>query len=115
MTRRSLTARALLVIGLAGCSGRGATTSPTTVTVDVYTPGNTFSPFSLRTVVGAVVRFNIFGGEDHNVIFSRSVTGAPADINVVRNVIVSRTFDTKGTFPYSCTVHPGMIGEVIVE
>jgi plastocyanin len=25
------------------------------------------------------------------------------------------TFDQAGTFPYACTVHPGMEGEVVVE
>ena|ERR1051325_8585081 len=83
-------------------------------TFDVYTPGNTFSPFSARVSVGTVVRFNIYG-DDHNVIFSHTVAGSPADINVVRDQVVSRTFTTKGTFSYSCTVHPGMNGEIVVQ
>jgi plastocyanin len=28
---------------------------------------------------------------------------------------VSRTFNTIGTFPFICTVHPGMAGEIVVE
>lgn len=83
-------------------------------TVDVYTPGNTFSPFSMNVSVGGVVRYNIFG-EDHNVIFSKTAVGYPADINIVKDTIVSRTFSTKGTFTYTCTVHPGMNGEIVVQ
>lgn len=100
---------------LLGCGGGGdAPVAPVVTTVDVFTTGNTFSPFSTRIAVGTMVRFNIFG-DDHNVIFSKVVPGSPADVNVVRNVIVSRTFGAKGTFAYSCTVHPGMDGEVVVQ
>ena len=87
---------------------------PKPPTIDVYTPGNTFSPFTANLVVGGVVRFNIFG-EEHNVIFTPGTPGAPPDVNVVRNVIVERTFPTAGDFPYTCTVHPGMNGEIIVR
>ena len=105
-----------LALGLlVGCSGGGdAPVAPTTQPADVFTTGNTFSPFSTRIAVGTVVRFNIFG-DDHNVIFSRAVEGFPADINVVRNVVVARTFGTRGTFSYTCTVHPGMDGEIVVK
>ena len=102
---------ALLLLGLA-CGGDPAAPAPPTV--DVYTPGNTFSPFSMRVSAGTVVRYNIFG-DDHNVIFSHVALGYPEDINVVRDIVVSRTFSTKGTFSYSCTVHPGMNGEVVVQ
>ena len=80
---------------------------------DVFTPGNVFSPFSTIIAVGGTVRFNI-SGDQHNVIFG-AVTGAPANVNVVQNVVASRTFTTRGTFPYDCTVHPGMSGQVVVQ
>ena len=100
------------VVGAAGCHKSAAAPDPQTV--DVYTPGNSFSPFSTRVLAGAVVRYNIYG-DDHNVIFSHAVAGYPADINVVKDVVVSRTFPTKGTFSYTCTVHPGMNGEIVVQ
>jgi plastocyanin len=104
---------------LAGCGGGDAKspttpTTPTTQDAEVFTPGNTFSPFSTTIAVGATVKFNITG-VPHNVIFVRTQAGAPADINVVSNVVVSRTFATRGTFPYDCTVHPGMSGQVVVQ
>lgn len=109
------TLRLLAVALLLGCSGgRDSPVAPTSAPADVFTTGNTFSPFSTRITVGMVVRFNIFGG-DHNVIFARTIDGGPADINVVRDVIVPRTFGAKGTFAYTCTVHPGMDGEVVVR
>jgi plastocyanin len=89
-------------------------TEPGPDIVEVFTPGNTFSPFTVTIDVGDVVRFQIFG-DDHNVIFASGQTGAPADVNVVRDVTVDRTFTASGTFGYSCTVHPGMNGEVVVR
>jgi plastocyanin len=113
-SRIALALPALLGAALLGCS-KGSTTAPASnaAVADVYTPGNTFSPFSLSVPKGTTVRFNIFG-ENHNVIFDRAVSGAPTDINVVKDVIVTRQFTTGGTFSYLCTVHPGMTGEIVV-
>ena len=112
MTRSRIALAATLTgLTLAGC---GDPSQPKPGTVDVFTPGNTFSPFTANVSAGGVVRFNIFGVE-HNVIFSRATPGYPDDINVVKDVVVERVFAVAGTFPYSCTVHPGMNGEVVVK
>jgi plastocyanin len=50
----------------------------------------------------------------HNVFFD-SVPGAPADIpgsNAGNSV--SRTFASAGTYAYSCHIHPGMRGSIVV-
>ncbi len=83
-------------------------------TFDVNTSGEDFLPTVLTVPVGATVRFNIFG-DIHNVLFDHSVPGAPQDIQQTINVIVPRTFNTRGTFPYDCTLHPGMSGEIVVQ
>lgn len=80
---------------------------------EVTMPGNTFSPFLTTIGVGGTVTFR-FGSVDHNVIFN-AITGRPADIQITRNVNVARTFNTRGLFPYDCTVHPGMSGQVEVK
>lgn len=102
---------AALMLAAASCAE--TITEPAPI-VDVFTPGNSFSPFSATVTVGGTVRFNIFG-DDHDVDFTGSATGRPEDIIVVRDTVVSRTFSTKGTFPYACNVHPGMNGQVIVQ
>ncbi|MCU0616854.1 MAG: hypothetical protein MUD17_07225 [Gemmatimonadaceae bacterium] len=111
----------LLSLTLAACGGGGdsAPTDPNPArpdTLDVFTPGNVFSPTSAEIRRGDLIRFRISESPDrrgHNVIFSTN--GAPANIPVVKDTSVLRTFNTAGTFPYTCTVHPGMDGEVIVR
>lgn len=104
-------ASAICLVALGACDHPE---QPKPAVVEVFTPGNTFSPFTANLSVGGVVRFNIFG-DDHNVIFTPGTPGAPADINVVRDVVVERTFPTAGDYAYTCTVHPGMNGEILVR
>jgi plastocyanin len=49
----------------------------------------------------------------HNVTFSGA--GAPSGIPNTSSGTVRRTFNTAGTFDYSCTLHAGMVGTVIVH
>ena len=76
-------------------------------------PGDLFTPFVARVALGGTVTWR-FGARGHNVIFVPT-PGAPADIHVVSDVNISRTFGTPGTFRYDCTIHPGMSGRVDVK
>lgn len=115
--------RFLLVIvavaGLAACSGDSVQPGPEyPSTLDVFTPGNIFSPPIAEIAVGGTIRFRMTqspDGDGHNAIFNRTGAGAPLDVPIVVDSTVSRTFTTRGEFSYFCTVHPGMAGEVIVH
>lgn len=117
MRRRIASAIALGLAATSACAKRDATapgdTPPGVTTVDIYTPGLVFSPSFITIGVGSTVRFNITGVE-HDVTF-QAVAGAPTSIPVTSNQVVSRTFNTKGTFPYDCRTHPGMSGVVTVQ
>lgn len=113
------TALAALAV-LAGCSGAASSTSPQTVkssptlvTVSA-TPDSAFAPPLTSVQPGGTVTF-AFGSLGHTVFFD-ATTGAPADIATVSsNTSVSRTFNTPGTFNYTCHVHPGMHGTIVVN
>lgn len=98
-----------------GVTGTLSLTVRATANLAVVTmpPGDVFTPFQVSIPVGGSVRWE-FPQRAHNVIFERK-TGAPQDIQVTANTAVSRTFGTAGTFPYDCTLHPGMAGEVVVR
>lgn len=117
----SATGLAATAVIVAACGSDGGSVSPSATrpdTLDVFTPGNIFSPTTAEIGVGGTIRWRISEANDgtgHNVIFAGSAAGTPADIPVVKGVSVLRTFNRAGAFPYACTVHPGMNGDVIVR
>ncbi len=72
---------------------------------------NTFTPASVTVAVGGTVTYAF--AIEHNVLFSG--TGAPQDIPPTASGSVARVFGTAGTFPYTCTLHAGMSGTVVVQ
>jgi plastocyanin len=80
--------------------------------VTASSTANTFSPACVRVAVGGTVTWT-FGTLGHNVDFSGA--GAPADIPERTNASEQRTFATAGNFSYTCTLHAGMNGRVIVQ
>ena len=73
-----------------------------------------FDPLTLNTKVGHTVTF-AFGSVAHNIFFD-AAAGAPANIpGNNANTSATRTFDTAGTFTYSCHIHPFMQGKVVVQ
>ena len=115
------------VIGVAPGSGSviassgGVTSPPYQITVTatgsvaavITMQPNTFTPFSTTIRVGQTVAFD-FPSLAHNVIFAQRA-GKPADIPSTSNQTVTRVFATAGTFPFDCTIHPGMSGQVVVN
>lgn len=71
-----------------------------------------FVPGQLTVTQGASVTWD-FGPVAHTVVFDQ-VSGRPADIATTANQSVSRTFGSVGTFPYTCSIHPGMDGTITV-
>jgi plastocyanin len=117
-----------LMISAAACGGSSAynataptnNNNPTGPVTPVATNSVTattalsFSPQSIVVPVGTTVSWT-FQAVGHNVTFN-SVAGAPPSIlGSNANTTLSATFTTAGTFPYQCTIHPGMTGTVTVQ
>jgi plastocyanin len=74
-----------------------------------------FTPGQITIAAGQTVTFE-FGALAHTVFFDDAPAGAPANISAASaNKSVALTFNTKGTFPYNCHIHPGMSGTVVVQ
>lgn len=115
MTRIRHAVLTLAAATLAACGGSGgSSTGPRDPRTIDATPSLSFGPSMLTVNVGDEVTF-AFGSVAHNVFFDAGV-GAPADIaGNNANVSVRRTFTTAGSFHYTCHIHPGMAGTVVVH
>ncbi len=71
-----------------------------------------FSPTINRVAVGATVRFLNTSNVEHAVV-GRSSTWASAILLVGGEY--SETFDAAGLYPFSCPLHPGMVGTIVVD
>ena len=124
----------LAVVAMAcGGGGDGSTTGPdtgpsagpgtvtgtanvsTTQSDDGYgTAKFSFAPASVTITRGGTVTWSNANGIAHNVTFA-SAAGAPQSTGNFLSGSITRTFDTVGSYSYSCTNHPGMTGTVKVQ
>lgn len=93
------------------------TSQPFPSTADVTVSNNQFDPTPINIAVNGSVTWTwAQGAADHNVTFA--ATGNPATVNAIaqRNTGAdSRTFSVAGTYNYTCTIHGGMNGTVVVH
>ena len=84
-----------------------STTKPETVSVDIY--GFAFNPSAITIPAGTTVIWTQMDSVDH------TVTGIGFDSGTLSQGQAFRwTFYDAGTYSYSCSIHPNMIGTVIV-
>ncbi|MCC5947201.1 MAG: cupredoxin domain-containing protein [Nitriliruptoraceae bacterium] len=80
--------------------------------VEVGGDANVFTPDSLEVEVGDTVLFTWVGG-NHDVSFEDDSIGA-SETSSEDGTTFTATFEEEGTFTYTCTVHGGMDGEIVV-
>lgn len=113
--RRAALTLGVVVVVLSGCSSPPeaspdvpADAGPPLVDPVVEVDDNVFVPDSVTVEVGTEVRFVWVGRVAHNVVGD----GFDSGVQVAGEFGVA--FDEPGTYPYVCTLHPGMDGQVIV-
>jgi len=112
----TLTAQSGTVSGSTLITVTGGGTFPLQRTVQMpSSPAFAFSPSQTDIAVTGSVVFE-FAVDDHNVVFTSATgSGKPSDIPPAHGTNVARQFNTKGAFPYVCTLHSGMEGTVVVH
>lgn len=123
-----LTGVAVVALAAACGGGDSGTTSPPThttpstpvvpstpsspvVTTSVSVDDNVFNPSNIQVSPGQTVTWTWVTSTVHNVTFSDGGSGNKGGSNVT----FTKTFPTAGTFSYSCTLHGGMNGSVLVK
>jgi plastocyanin len=76
----------------------------------VQVTDNAFRPAQLTVPVGTVVYWIWNGQAPHDVSFGG---GGSSPLQTTGQY--ERAFGTPGTYDYTCTVHPGMDGRIIVQ
>ena len=95
-----------------GCNGSDGTVHTEGDATVVRMGPCSFSPTVVHVPVGTQVRFLNTAEVDHMVVGEAQSWGAP-DV-VAPGAELGRAFATKGVYPYSCPLHPGMVGAVVV-
>jgi plastocyanin len=109
----------LLALAMIGCAG-GMSTSGSTGTpsggttagggTTVVEKGFAFEPATLEVKVGDTVTFTNEDSAPHNVNIDSKDLG-----NQPRGASVTWAAAKAGSFPYTCTIHPSMAGEIVVK
>ena len=89
-----------------------ATPSPTTTapsTASVTISNFAFQPDNITVAKGGTVTWTNNDATAHTVKFEDSQSAA-----LQKDATYNKTFDTVGTFDYSCGIHPSMKGKVVV-
>ena len=79
-----------------------------------------YDPDPANVAVGTTVTWINDDATLHTVVSGNPTTGETADFGssstfLSKGKTISHTFDTAGTFDYYCTLHPFMIGQVVVK
>ena len=99
---------------LAGCGnddgGGAATAAPVTGVTRVAAKDSKFTPPAVQVPAGTTLTWAFEDGlVPHDVTGDGWRSGDPQ-----RKGTFAHTFDRPGTYPYRCTVHDGMSGQVVV-
>jgi plastocyanin len=110
-----------LLLAAAGCGSD--TSSPSTPGATTGTPVSivngasvltttAFSPSTTTVTVGGSVTWT---NNDNTTHTSTASNGAWDSGGIAPGGRFTRTFTTAGSFPYHCTIHPGMVGTITVQ
>ncbi len=110
-----VTLLALVLVGCATSAPSGGSTGGTAApgaakAVAVEIKEFSFQPATVEVPVGGTVTWTNADAATHTVKGSGWTSG-----DLAQGATFSNTFDTAGTFPYSCGIHPSMTGEVVVK
>ncbi len=80
---------------------------------EVFIQGMAFTPSTITVNAGTTITWTNNDGVVHNV--TSNTAGLFSSGAISPNGTYSHLFSTAGTFPYTCTLHAGMNGSVVVK
>jgi plastocyanin len=107
-----LAASTLLWLVAAGSQAPFAAAPPAAAPGIVIAKDFMFAPVSITVEAGTTVTWTNRDEEPHTIV---SVTGLFRSAAIDTNESFSYRFDRPGTYQYLCTIHPRMVGTVVVK
>jgi plastocyanin len=119
----------VLAVGLVACGGGGS--SPTTTSAPAASVGNaganlgsatvkvsattqlTFDPAMQTAHVGDIIQWSNTGSVMHTVTFDSEPS--LSDPSLAPGGVWEVKFTTAGTYQYHCSIHPTMVGTIVVS
>lgn len=116
MTRVCLAGMTVLVLALAGCGGSShATRSPGPPgTIHVVMKNIAYNPPVIRAKVGDTVTWTNRDDAPHNVTYAAGPR-FNSSATFTQGVSWTLVLRKPGVIHYLCTIHPGMVGVIIVR
>ena len=113
----------VVFIGTIGCGGKTTVpttptgTTPAAVTVTIQPAARTlataaFVPNPITVAPGGTITWSNTDTTAHDMIAD---SGAWDSGRINAGSRFDMTFATRGTVPYHCSIHPGMVGTVVVQ
>ena len=99
---------AALMFGLASDLQAAPSTEANTIVLENFH----FAPTSLTVTAGTTVSWQNLDGEPHTVVSS---DGLFRSGGLDQNDVFTFTFDKPGTYKFLCSIHPQMIGTIVVK
>jgi amicyanin len=113
-TRRAVLAALALGFATVGFRAGAAMASAAAApdTTEVRVDNFSFGPAELKVPAGTTVTWTNHDDIPHNVVSTEKLFKSKV---LDTDEKYSFTFDTPGTFPYFCSIHPKMTGKVVVQ
>jgi plastocyanin len=127
MSARLLAVLTLLTLGVVACGGSGtpiASTSSsaigiaggklgTAAVIISATDQNTFDPVMQNATVDEIIEWKNIGSVTHNLVFRNDAS--ISDPVLAGGGVWQVKFTIAGAYQYSCTIHDGMVGTIVVS
>jgi plastocyanin len=101
-----------MLLLLAGSPSVTANDQPSAAAAEVNIDNFSFGPQTLTVAVGATVTWTNRDDIPHTVVSTDGVFKSKVRDTDEK---FSYTFDKTGTYPYYCSIHPKMTGQVVVQ
>jgi plastocyanin len=108
--KAKMTLFVLMLAAMTLCAHSETASRPETATISIH--DFSFSPTSITVVVGTTVRWKNFDGEPHTI---RSIDTSFRSDPLDQNDSFTFRFDKPGTYRYVCSIHPQMVGTIVVK